>query len=66
MAGIQLDAEARSAGRRGHETLVKCFENGVLVRVTSDTVAIAPPLIVEKRDIDRMFEVLADVLGSID
>lgn len=38
----------------------ECFENGLLVRASGDTIALSPALIVEKAEIDQMMELLAD------
>jgi beta-alanine--pyruvate transaminase len=46
--------------------MVKCFERGVLVRTTGDTIALSPPLIVEQSHLDEIFDTLGDVLRSID
>ena len=35
------------------EVFRRCFDDGVLVRVTGDIVALSPPLIVEKPHVDR-------------
>jgi beta-alanine--pyruvate transaminase len=45
---------------------VKCFEAGVLVRYTGDTVAFSPPLIVQKTQIDQIFETVGKVLKTLD
>jgi len=37
----------------------------VLVRSTADTIALSPPLIVEKHQIDQMFETVASALKSV-
>jgi beta-alanine--pyruvate transaminase len=37
----------------------------VLVRSTADTIALSPPLIVERAEIDRIFEVLGDALRAV-
>ena len=39
-----------------------CFERGLLVRQTGDIIALAPPLIVERAQIDQMFSTLGEVL----
>jgi beta-alanine--pyruvate transaminase len=66
VAGIELEARAGAVGTRGFETFLKCFEAGVMVRSTADTIALSPPLIVEKGQIDRMFETVAAVLERVD
>jgi beta-alanine--pyruvate transaminase len=65
MAGIELEARPAAVGARGYETFVKCFERGVLVRVTGDTIALSPPLICESQHVDEIFGVLAEVIGEI-
>jgi adenosylmethionine-8-amino-7-oxononanoate aminotransferase len=37
----------------------------VLVRSTADTIALSPPLIVERDQITRMFEVVGSVLRNV-
>src|SRR4051812_10631967 len=66
VAGIELEARAGAVGARGFETFLKCFEAGVMVRSTADTIALSPPLIVEKRQIDEMFETVAAALDSVE
>jgi len=66
VAGIELEARPGAVGARGFETFVKCFELGVMVRSTADTIALSPPLIVEKPQIDRMFETVADALERVE
>jgi beta-alanine--pyruvate transaminase len=65
MAGIELHSAPEGVGRRGYEALVGAFERGVLIRVTGDTIALSPPLIVEKSHIDQIFDVLRQVLRHL-
>jgi beta-alanine--pyruvate transaminase len=37
-----------------------------LVRVTGDIIALSPPLIIEKAQIDQLFSIIADVLKVLD
>ncbi|WP_293970809.1 hypothetical protein [Sphingopyxis sp.] len=43
-----------------------CFDNGLLVRATGDIIALSPPLIVEKVQIEEMFGKIADLLDAVD
>ena len=65
VAGIELEPRAGAAGARGYEALVRAFEGGLLIRTTGDTIALSPPLILERADVDRIFETLAAVLDSV-
>jgi beta-alanine--pyruvate transaminase len=66
VAGIELEPRAGSPGKRGYEAFVRCFEAGVLVRVTGDIVAMSPPLIIEQAHVDQLVTTLRDVLQKID
>ena len=66
MAGIELEARPGQPGARAYDIFVRCYERGVLIRVTGDIIAISPPLIVEKNEIDRIFSTIRDVLASVD
>jgi beta-alanine--pyruvate transaminase len=65
VAGIELEPRPNAAGARGFETFLKCFEMGVMVRSTGDTIALSPPLIVEKPQIDQMFDTVSRALRSV-
>jgi beta-alanine--pyruvate transaminase len=66
VAGIELEPRAGAPGARGYEALVRAFEAGVLVRTTGDTIALSPPLIVERAQVDRIFEVLASIIDGLE
>lgn len=66
VAGIELEPRAGAPGTRGFDTFLKCFEAGVMVRSTGDTIALSPPLIVEKPQIDQMFETVAAALAQVE
>ena len=62
VAGIELAPRADAAGARGYDVFVDCFNKGLLVRVTGDTIALSPPLIVQKEQIDTMASMLGDAI----
>jgi beta-alanine--pyruvate transaminase len=66
VGGIELEPRPGSPGARALEAHVKCFEAGVLVRMTGDILALSPPLIVEKDQIGRIVETIRGVLARID
>ena len=47
---------------RAFDAFLKCYERGVLIRTTGDIIALSPPLIVEKNQIDQIFETIGDIL----
>src|SRR5665648_54677 len=51
VAAIELSPGPAGPGRRGYDVFLDCYHNGLQVRVTGDTIAMSPPLIVEASDI---------------
>ncbi len=66
VAGIELESIPGQPSLRAYNCMVKCFEQGLLIRTTGDIIALSPPLIIEKQQIDQIVERLAQVLKSID
>lgn len=62
VAGIELSSRPNQPTARAYDILVDCFESGLLVRTTGDIVALSPPLIVEKPQIDRMIDTLGKAI----
>lgn len=62
VAGIELESRAESVGSRAYDVFLDCFAQGVMVRITADTVALSPPLIIDEHQIDQIFEVLRRAL----
>ena len=62
--GLELESLPGKVGTRAFEVFKRCFERGVLVRQTADVIALSPPLIVEKTQIDQIFAVLSEVLRA--
>jgi beta-alanine--pyruvate transaminase len=65
MGAIELEPRPGAPGKRGYEAFVKVFEAGVLIRYTGDTLAFSPPLIIEKAQIERIFECVRGVLSTL-
>ncbi len=65
VAGIELAPRPGAAGARGYEVFVACYEAGVLVRATGDTLAISPPLIISRAQIDEVFGTLRTAIENI-
>jgi beta-alanine--pyruvate transaminase len=65
MAAIELEARPGQPGKRAYEVFTRAFEAGVLIRVTGDTIALSPPLIVEKSQMDQIFDCIGKMLRSV-
>jgi beta-alanine--pyruvate transaminase len=64
VAGIELAPIPENPTTRAYDCMVRCFEQGLLIRTTGDIIALSPPLIIEKTQIDQLIEQLAMVLKS--
>jgi beta-alanine--pyruvate transaminase len=65
IAAIELAPREGAVGARGFEVHLKAWERGAYMRVTGDIIALAPPLIIEKTQIDALFDCLRGVLKEI-
>ena len=65
VAGIELTPRPGAPAARAYDVFLKCYEAGVLVRSTADILAISPPLIISKAEIDRIFETIATALKEV-
>ena len=64
VGGIELEPIPGQPGKRAFDVFLGCWERGVLVRTTGDTIALSPPLIVESGQIDQLVSTIADVLKT--
>ena len=65
VAGIELEPKPGKPTERAFKTFLKCYEKGVLVRTTGDIIALSPPLIISKAQIDELVGVLGDALREV-
>ncbi len=66
VAGIELEPKAGKPTERAFKAFQKCYEKGVLIRTTGDIIALSPPLIISKAQIDELVGTVADVLRQTD
>ncbi len=64
VGGIELEPVSGQPGKRAFDVFLECWERGVLIRTTGDTIALSPPLIVESAHIDQIVSTIADVLKT--
>ena len=63
-AGIDLAPEA-VAGTRGFKAFTKAFELGLMVRQSGDAIAMSPPLVIEKAQIDEIIDITARTIKAV-
>jgi beta-alanine--pyruvate transaminase len=65
-AAIDLASRPDAAGRRAYDAMVKAFDaENVVIRVTGDTIALTPPLIVSEGEIADLFARVARVIRAV-
>jgi beta-alanine--pyruvate transaminase len=54
VGGIELASLPGEPAKRAFGVFLDCYKEGVLIRTTGDTLALSPPLIIEREHIDRI------------
>lgn len=66
VCGIELEGIAGKPGARAYDLFTRAFwEKGVLTRTAADVIALSPPLIINKAQVDEIFGSIADILKSM-
>jgi beta-alanine--pyruvate transaminase len=66
MGAVELSPRPGKPGERAYDAMLKGCEKGVMLRVTADTIAMSPPLIVTREQIDEMVGLLGEVLDELE
>jgi beta-alanine--pyruvate transaminase len=62
VGGVELAPRAGAPAARAFDVFLDCFNAGLLIRTTGDTIALSPPLIIERQHIDQIVDTLATAL----
>ena len=62
--GIDLAPEG-AVGTRGYKAFAKAFELGLMVRQSGDAIAMSPPLVIEKAQIDEIVDITAKTIKAV-
>ncbi|MBT9597808.1 MAG: aspartate aminotransferase family protein [Vitreoscilla sp.] len=65
VGGIELSPRAGAPAARAFDVFLDCFNAGLLIRTTGDTIALSPPLIIERQHIDQIVGTLATALKRV-
>lgn len=66
IAGIELEGIPGAPTKRAFDAFLQAYDKGLLIRTTGDTIALSPPLIIEKSHIDFAFDTIRDILKTLD
>ncbi len=65
MGAIELESIPGEPTKRAFTAFLDAYEKGCLTRTTGDIIALSPPLIIKKAEIDQLFETLTVVLKNL-
>ncbi len=66
IGAVELEPIRDKPSWRATSAFIRAFEKGYLIRTTGDIIALSPPLIISKAEIDELIGGLADVLRGLD
>ena len=64
IGAIELESIPGEPTKRAFSAFLKAYEDGILIRTTGDIIALSPPLIISKEQIDELFGKLRKVLEN--
>ena len=62
VGGIELKPLDGQPAKRAFNVFLDCWDKGLLIRTTGDTIALSPPLIIESQHIERIIDTLRGAL----
>jgi beta-alanine--pyruvate transaminase len=66
IGAVELEPIAGSPTKRAFSAFVQGYEEGILIRTTGDIIAMSPPLIISKAQIDELIGKLGSILKSLE
>ncbi len=66
VGAVELESIPGEPTKRAFSAFLKAYERGFLIRTTGDIIALSPPLIISRGQIDELIDNLRDVLRMID
>ena len=66
IGAVELEPIAGEPTKRAFTAFLNAYDKGILIRTTGDIIAMSPPLIISKAEIDQLIGTLAEVLKGLD
>ncbi len=66
VGAVELEPRPGAPGKRTFEAFLKLYDAGIMSRVTGDIIALTPPLIIDRSQIDQIVDSIRDVLPTVD
>ena len=65
VGAVELEPIEGQPAKRAFTAFLEAYEQGILIRTTGDTIAMSPPLIIDKSEIDFLVDKLAGVIKGL-
>lgn len=65
VAGVELESRINAPAARAFDVYRHCYNAGLLIRTTGDTIALSPPLIITEAEIAQMITLLRQALAAV-
>ncbi len=65
IGAVELQPIEGQPTKRAFDAFLRAYDKGILIRTTGDIIAMSPPMIISKTEIDTLIGTLADVLKSL-
>lgn len=65
IGAVELQPIDGQPTKRAFQAFLDAYERGILIRTTGDIIAMSPPLIIDRAQIDHLIGTLAEVLGRL-
>jgi beta-alanine--pyruvate transaminase len=65
IVGIELEPMPGKPTARAFEAFLRAYQKNILIRTTGDTIAMSPPLVIEKKHIDELFGTVREILKTL-
>ncbi len=66
IGAVELEPIAGAPTKRAFSAFLKAYEKGILIRTTGDIIAMSPPLIIDRAQVDELIGTLREVLDNLD
>jgi beta-alanine--pyruvate transaminase len=65
VGAVELEPMEGQPAKRAFSAFLEAYEQGFLIRTTGDTIAMSPPLIITKAEIDELIGKLSSVIKTL-
>jgi beta-alanine--pyruvate transaminase len=65
VGGIELAPRPGEPTKRAYDVFLDCWQQGMLIRTTGDIIAVSPPLIVERAQLEQIVDMLRTALRRV-